>query len=159
MLGSLLFKAWMRVNYSIPAWWRFLYNHSMFLTPIRLVVSSDPHMFFSDTLTHPIFVPLGLSLYKHIFLLHFNPNYDRLIFPTHWVIHSFIAIFSRKSKPHQILDPQIRSTHCWFALSRMSINELKTQTLGTSLYWAVTLSTIPGSSSLATNIQPWYRAC
>lgn len=83
------------MNYSIPKWCWFLHNHSMFLTDILLVVSSDPHMFFSNTLTHPIFVPLGLSLYKHIFLLHFSPNYDRLTFPMYWVIHRFIAIFQK----------------------------------------------------------------
>lgn len=85
------------MNDSTPEWCWFACSHSLFLTRILLVVTSDPHMFFfvSNTLTHPIFVLLGLSLYKHIFLLHFNPNYDRLMFPTSWVIHNFIAVFQK----------------------------------------------------------------
>lgn len=83
------------MNDSTPEWRWFVCNHSLFLARILLVVTSDPHMFFSNTLTHPIFVPLGLSLYKHIFLLHFNPNYDRLMFPMYWVIHNFIAVFQK----------------------------------------------------------------
>lgn len=77
-------------------------NHSVFLTLILFVVSSNPHMFFSYI--HPVFVFLGLGLYKDIFLLSFNSNYDSLFFQC---IGSFRALllFSRKSKPQQIWDP------------------------------------------------------
>lgn len=126
-----------RVNYSIPEWGWFLHNHSMFLAHILFVVSSGPHMFFFYTHTHPIFVLLGLSLYKHIFLLGFSLNYDRLSFPMHRVNQSLITIL-QKIKTTQNLGPTNLIHTFFISLSGTSINKLNRMALRTSPYWIIT---------------------
>lgn len=123
------------MNYSIQEWCWFLHNHSMFLTHILFVVSSDPYMFFSYTHIHPIFVLLVLDLYKHIFLLSFNPNYDRFTFPMHRVIQSFITIF-QKIKTTSNLGPTNLIHTFFISLSGTSIKMLNRLTLRTSLYFS-----------------------
>lgn len=128
------------MNDSTPEWCWSACNHSLFLTRILLVVTSDPHIFFSPT-------PLPiLYLYRWVWV--FTRTFSYYI-STRIMIGlcfqrpgSFITLllFSRKSKPHQTLDLQIWYAHSWFALSRMSINELKVLALGTSPCWAITQS-------------------